>query len=112
VLPIRSLIVLIPESAPAIIPIKYYKDAVNNKDVWTFGVKATFITSIEIPNDMVYAFAKEIFDNFTYFQELHLVYEVLTKNQMVQGLTVPIHPGAMKYFKEVIFLKDYGDTKK
>jgi TRAP transporter TAXI family solute receptor len=101
-----------PYYAPSIIPIKYYKDAVNNKDVSTFGLKATFITSIEVPNDMVYAFTKEIFDNFLYFRTLHPAYEVLTKNKMLQGLTAPIHPGAMKYFKEVIFLNEKSDKKK
>jgi TRAP-type uncharacterized transport system substrate-binding protein len=51
----------------------------------------------------VYAFTKEVFDNHSSFKQLHPVYEFLTKNDMLQGLSAPIHPGAMDYYKDVIF---------
>jgi len=101
-----------PYYTASIIPIEYYKDVLNKKDVPTFGLKATFITSIAVSSDIVYAFTKEIFENFIEFQALNAAYEVLTKNKMLQGLTAPIHPGAMKYFKEVIFLKSSSQNKK
>jgi len=88
---------------------KNYKKAANNKDVPTVGVKATFITSIDVDDELVYVFTKEVLGNFSYFQGLHPTREELTKNNMLKALTAPIHPGALKYYKEVIFIKSECD---
>ena len=87
--------------APSIIPIRQYPNAVNTSDVNTFGVKATFVTSADVPVDVVYAVTKEIFENLDEFKALHPAFAVLTKENMLQGLSAPLHEGALKYFKEV-----------
>lgn len=90
-----------PYYAPAKIAVtKFYPSATNNSDVDTFGVKATFVTSAKVPDKVVYAVVKEVFDNFEDFKKLHPAYAVLTKENMLEGLSAPIHPGAMKYYKE------------
>ncbi len=89
-----------PYYAKALIPIKLYPGATNTKDVHTFGVKATFVTSAKVPDRVVYAVTKEVFDNFESFKKLHPAYQVLTKQNMLEGMSAPIHPGAMKYYKE------------
>ncbi|NIQ92483.1 MAG: TAXI family TRAP transporter solute-binding subunit [Deltaproteobacteria bacterium] len=89
-----------PYYAKAMIPIKLYPGATNTKDVETFGVKATFVTSAKVPDRVVYAITKEVFDNFEAFKKLHPAYQVLTKENMLEGMSAPIHPGAMKYYKE------------
>ena len=89
-----------PYYAKAVIPIKLYPGATNTKDVQTFGVKATFVTSAKVPDRVVYAVTKEVFDNFESFKKLHPAYQVLTKQNMLEGMSAPIHPGAMKYYKE------------
>ena len=86
--------------ATATIPIKFYPGATNSEDIRTFGVKATFVTSSRVPDDVVYAITKEVFDNFEEFKKLHPAYQVLTKENMLQGLSAPIHPGAMRYYRE------------
>jgi len=78
-----------------------YPTAANTEDVPTFGVKATFVTSAQVPDEVVYAITKEVFDNFEEFTKLHPAYAGLTKASMLEGLSAPIHPGAMKYYKEV-----------
>ena len=90
-----------PYYIKATILIKYYPKVKNTQDVETLGLKATFITDINMSNDIVYAFTKEIIDNHSSFKQLHPVYEVLTKKDMLKGLTAPIHPGAKKYYDEV-----------
>ena len=80
---------------------KHYPAAGNDKDVPTFGVKATFVTSAKVPDKVVYAIVKEVFDNFEAFKKLHPAYGGLTKQNMLEGMSAPIHPGAMKYYKEV-----------
>ena len=43
---------------------------------------------------------KEVFENFDKFKTLHPAYGGLTKGQMLEGLSAPVHPGAMNYYKE------------
>lgn len=90
-----------PYYARARVPAKFYPGAVNKNDAQTFGVKATFVTSAKVSDDVVYAITKEVFDNFADFKKLHPAYDVLTKENMLEGMSAPIHPGAMKYYKEV-----------
>ena len=102
---IDKLLAKYPYYAKAIIPHKLYPGAKNDKDVQTFGVKATLVTSAKVPDDVVYAITKEVFDNFDAFKKLHPAYGTLTKEKMLQGLSAPIHPGALKYYKEVGLMK-------
>jgi TRAP transporter TAXI family solute receptor len=98
---IDKLVAKWPFYVKASIPIEFYPMATNKENVDTFAVKATFVTNAEIPDDVVYAITKEIFDNLEDFKKLHPAYEVLTKENMLEALTAPIHPGAMRYYKEV-----------
>ena len=79
----------------------FFPYALNTEDVRTIGVKATFVTSKNTDDDIVYAITKEVFGNFEDFKSLHPAYEVLTKQDMLKGLSAPIHKGALKYYKEV-----------
>jgi TRAP transporter TAXI family solute receptor len=99
---IESLLEKYPYYAKAATPVtQYYPAAVNTGDVTTFGVKATLVTSFKVPDLVVYALTKEVFDNFEDFKKLHAAYIGLTQKSMLEGLSAPIHPGAMKYYKEV-----------
>jgi TRAP transporter TAXI family solute receptor len=70
-------------------------------DVKTFGVKATFVTSADVPDDVVYEVVKAVFDNFDRFKKLHPAFENLKEEEMIKdGLSAPLHPGAIKYYKE------------
>ncbi len=97
---VDSLLAKYPYYAKAFIPVKLYPGAENTENVDTFGVKATFVTSAKVPEDVVYAVTKEVFDNFEDFKKLHPAYAVLTKEGMLEGLSAPLHPGALKYYKE------------
>ena len=97
---LEKLLSKYPYYARAFIPIKLYPGATNKADVETFGVKATFVTSAKVPERVVYAITREVFENFKEFKGLHPAYEVLTKKNMLEGMSAPIHPGALKYFKE------------
>ncbi len=69
--------------------------------VETFGVLATFVTSADVPEDVVYNVVKSVFDNFDRFKGLHPAFANLTPEDMVsQGLSAPLHPGAEKYYRE------------
>ncbi|MFP4364565.1 MAG: TAXI family TRAP transporter solute-binding subunit [Spirochaetia bacterium] len=87
--------------AESIIPTSLYPQAANAEDqVTTIGVKATLITTAGIDEDIVYALVKEVFENFEDFKALHPAYQVLTPQNMLQGLSAPIHAGALRYYRE------------
>ena len=73
----------------------------NDEDVQTFGVGATFVSSADVPEDVVYITTKAVFDNFDDFKKLHPAFANLKEEEMIaDGLSAPLHPGAEKYYKE------------
>lgn len=92
--------------APSVVPVLgNYPGAANKSDVASFGVKATFVTSSKVKDKYVYGVVKEIFENFEELKGLHPAYSVLTKENMLEGLSAPLHPGAEKYYKEAGMMK-------
>ena len=88
-----------PYYAKATIPGGLYKG--NDDDTSTFGVKATFVTSADVADDVVYTVVKAVFDNFDRFKGLHPAFANLKEEEMIaDGLSAPLHPGAEKYYKE------------
>ncbi len=78
----------------------------NTKDINTFGVKATVVTYAKNDNDAVYFMTKATFENLESLKLLHPVFASLKKEEMVkEGISTPIHPGALKYFKEAGLIK-------
>ncbi len=102
---VAGLLKKFPYYAKSVIQISLYPGAVNDADVNTFGVKATFVTSAKVPENVVYAVTKEVFENFEKFKKLHPAYSTLTKEGMLEGLSAPFHPGAEKYYKEAGLIK-------
>ena len=94
-----------PYYAPSVIPVSFYPNAGDGEDVPSFGVKATFVTHSRIPEKDIYNLVKEIFENFESFRALHPAYKILTKEGMLQGLSAPLHPGALRYFREAGLLQ-------
>ena len=88
-----------PYYSKASIPGGMYRGTAD--DVETFGVRATFVTSADVPDEVVYEVTKAVFENFEDFKQLHPAFATLDKQEIVTGgLSAPMHPGAEKYFKE------------
>jgi len=97
---IDKLVAKWPYYAGAHIPINFYPLSGNRKNVETFGVKATFCTNANIPDKIVYIITREIFNHLEEFKKLHPAYGVLTRDNMLEALSAPLHPGALKYYEE------------
>lgn len=110
--------VIVPVSGPAVDKLiadnPYFRKATipggmyrgTDKDVSTFGVGATFVTSSNVPEDVIYQVTKAVFENFDSFKRLHPAFENLEKEDMVKdALSAPLHPGAVKYYKEAGLIK-------
>ena len=72
----------------------------------TYGVLATFVSSQKVPSDTIYLVVKAIFDNFEDFKKLHPALAHLNPTNMVKdGLSAPLHDGAIRYYKEKGWIK-------
>jgi TRAP transporter TAXI family solute receptor len=73
----------------------------NKEDIKTFGVGATFVTSADVPEDVVYVVVKSVFENIDQFRKLHPAFRHLDPKAMIKdSLSAPLHAGAIKYYKE------------
>ncbi len=77
------------------------EDTVNS-----FGVAATIITTTDVSDEVAYSVTKAVFENFSTFKRLHPAFANLKKQDMVKaGISIPLHPGAEKYYKETGLIK-------
>ena len=88
--------------AKAVIPKSTYSSM--KKDATTFGVKATVVTSADVSEELVYLVTKAVFENLEGeygFKDQHEAFKFLNpKDMMKDGLSAPLHSGAIKYYKE------------
>ena len=93
-----------PYYAKATIPAGLYPN--NPNAASTYGVLATVVVSSKTPADTVYNVVKAVFDNFDEFKRLHPALAALKpENMMKDGLSAPLHEGAVRYYKEKGWLK-------
>lgn len=85
--------------AKATIPGGLYSN--NPQPTQTYGVLATLVSSSKVDTETVYQLVKATFENFEEFKKLHPAFANLDPKQMVKdGLSAPLHDGAVKYYKE------------
>jgi hypothetical protein len=78
----------------------------NPNPTQTYGVLATVVASSKAPADTVYQVVKAVFDNFDEFKRLHPALANLTPQNMVKdGLSAPLHEGALRYYREKGWVK-------
>lgn len=74
-------------------------------DAKTLAVKATLIVQKDLKEDVVYEMTKALFENKEELGQAHAKGKVLDINEAVKGVSVPLHPGAEKYYKEQGIIK-------
>lgn len=98
-----SLVKKYPYYAKGNIPADTYKG--QKEEIQTFGVKAILVTNSNIHEKVVYSLVKAILENFDEFKKLHPAYSNITKESLLDGLSIPLHDGAKRYYKEIGLLK-------
>ncbi len=85
------------------IPAASYKGV--DTETQTVAVVATYIVSNSLSEDLVYRMTKALFENKAEIANGHPKGAELDPAYAVSGISIPIHPGAEKYYKEVGVLK-------
>lgn len=98
-----KIIAKYPFFAPAVIE----KDAYStlDHDVETIAVQACLVARRDMSEDDAYALTKAIFENLEALGNAHNKGKSLTLEHALDGMTLDIHPGALKYYKEVGLVK-------
>jgi len=97
--PIGRLLAAHPYYVASVIPGGMY--AGNPDDVPTIATQAVLVTTSDQPDELAYAIVAAIFGHFADFRRLHPVLWTSNMEDMVPaGDVVPIHPGALKYYRE------------
>ena len=93
-----------PYYAKVTIPAGLYPN--NPQATSTYGVLATVVASAKTPPETVYQVTKAVFDNFDEFKKLHPALANLSPQNMIKdGLSAPLHEGAVRYYKEKGWMK-------
>jgi TRAP transporter TAXI family solute receptor len=72
-----------------------------DSNVQTVAVVATYIVSNDLSEKVVYDMTKALFENAEEIAKAHPKGAELDPEYSVKGISIAIHPGALKYYKEI-----------
>ncbi|MBF0315265.1 MAG: TAXI family TRAP transporter solute-binding subunit [Oligoflexia bacterium] len=98
--PIDKLLEKFPYYTKSIIPANFYPHVSNIHNIPTISVEATLFTSADIDERLIYNLTKEIHENLSKLKEDSLLYQDLSSDGYLEGLSAPIHSGALQYYQE------------
>lgn len=55
----------------------------------------------DVPEEDVYLITKAIYENLPFLNNIHVATTAMDVNKALEGLPIPLHPGAARYFQEV-----------
>jgi len=85
--------------APYVIPANTYPG--QPKEVQTVAQPNLLIVGSHVEDDVVYDVLKTIYENKPFLAGVHGSMKALNIKTALNGITVPLHPGAVKYYREV-----------
>ncbi len=71
-----------------------------DRDIFTIGVPNILVVHEDVGDDIVYQITKTIFEELDYLHGLHESTKEISLDRAVEGLPLPIHAGAQRYFEE------------
>jgi len=86
-----------------VVPAGTYKD--QNQNVTTVAVKSMLAVSSKLSADLVYQMLATMYDNVDRLIAAHSQGRNVKIETGLEGMSIPLHPGAEKYFKEKGVLK-------
>jgi hypothetical protein len=96
---VDRLVAAQPFYSHASIPARTYPTQATRFD--TYGMLATMVTTADRSEEEVYVLTRSVFENLDEFRKLHPSFALLVPEKMRQaGLVAPLHPGALRYYRE------------
>ncbi len=92
-----------PAYQPASIPANTYTGQA--EAAATVVIPNFLVTHEGVPADTVYTMTKSMFENLDQMVAAHAAAKAIKRDHATQGMPVPLHPGAEKYYREVGLIK-------
>jgi len=71
-----------------------------DKPIQTISQSNLLVVHEDIGEDQIYKIVKNIYDNLLFLHQVHRATEKMSIENALEGLSVPLHPGALRYYKE------------
>lgn len=72
----------------------------NDKDVYTVAMQAALYCTADLPEDLVYNITKVFYEQSAEIGAAHAAGKSIALSKALDGITTPLHPGAVKYYTE------------
>src|SRR5438270_12441788 len=92
-----------PAYLPGTIPANTYRG--QTADVPAVSVQNYLVTHEGVSNDVVYAMTKALWTGLDQLVAAHSAAKAIDLKHALEGMPLPLHPGAEKYYKEVKLMK-------
>ena len=92
-----------PSYYGTVVKAKSYKGL--EQDTLIYGFATALFTLSNVSTDYVYALLKNLFDRKADYYAIHRSARDMTAEDAMKGISVPFHPGAEKYHKEIGAMK-------
>jgi len=70
------------------------------KDINTIAQPNFLVVTKDTPEETVYLLTKSIFENLPFLNAVHKATKAISLQKSIDGLPMPLHPGAIRYYKE------------
>lgn len=89
-----------PGFIPGVFKAGSYKSLVNTEDAPTVVASMSVLCREEVSEEVVYKMTKVLWDNINEFQLCHVTAKEVVLNDTLKGASIPLHPGALKFYRE------------
>ncbi len=70
------------------------------KDIHTIAQPNLLVVTKDTPEETVYLLTKTIYENLPFLNTVHKATKAMSIQKAIAGLPMPLHPGAVKYYRE------------
>lgn len=83
---------------PYVIPADTYPG--QNDEISTIGLSNLLVVRADVDDEVIYAITRSIFENLSYLKRVDPAMANLSLENALDGMAMPLHPGAHRYFSE------------
>jgi TRAP transporter TAXI family solute receptor len=95
----QDLVESFPYYTIEIVPAETYPGS--EKDIFALSTRALWICNKDLDDDLVYEMLKVYYEELNLLKTIHVSLDQESKETALKGMSIPIHPGALKFYKEI-----------
>lgn len=100
---IDEIVKELPAFAKVVIPAGTYEGY--NNDIPVIAPVGSLLTYADMDEETIYKITKTLFENVEFLKDRLNYFNSFKIENSLNGMTIPLHPGAEKYYKEISLIK-------